>query len=211
MHVDLDNCQAVLAFSFFLVICVLSSQSEESRLFLTDDDSDQLHWINLLRNGCSMLCPVWDELTSGPVAPFAALWQDDMGVAADANDPLLVTLLSVFPEYEPDYPIYRDSVVKLVEAIEFIKKRGQSTTIWDVLNSWPMRVMPEYLALLKRNCPGALLLLAYYAILLRPNRGEWFLEGRSQKLLDDIARRLHGNCSPQIRDLFTEIEHAYFS
>ncbi|KGO73178.1 Protein of unknown function DUF3505 [Penicillium italicum] len=210
MHVDLENCQAVLAFSFFLVNCALSSQSEEPKLFLTDDDGDQLHWIYLLRNGCSMLCPVWDELTSGPVAPFAALWRDDLGVTADADDPLLVTLLSVIPEHEPEYPVYRDSAVKLVEAIEFVKQRGQSSTIWDVLNSWPMRVMPEYLALLKRNFPSALLLLAYYAVLLRPNRGEWFLEGWSQKLLDEIARRLHGNCSPQMWNLFTEIEHAYF-
>lgn len=208
MHVDLDNCQAVLAFSFFLVICALSSQTEEPRLFLTDDD-DQLHWINLLRNGCSMLCPVWDELTGGPVAPFAALWRDDLWVTADANNPLLVTLLSVCPEHEPEYPIYRDSAIKLVEAFDFIEQRGESSTIWDALNSWPMRVMPEYLALLKRNCPGALLLLAYYRILLRPNRGEWFLEGQYRKLLDDIARRLQGNCSPQIWGLFTEIQHTY--
>jgi hypothetical protein len=211
MHVDLDNCQAVLAFSFFLVIFALSSQSKEPSLFLHDDDDedDQLHWINFLRNGCSMLCLVWDELNNSPVAPFAALWHDDLGVTADPNDPLLVTLLSVFPDHEPEYLIYRDSAMKLVTAFAFIKQRGQSSTIWDALNSWPMRVIPEYLALLKRNCPGALLLLAYYGILLRPIRGEWFLEGRSRRLMDEIARRLRGNCSPQIWGLFVEIQNTY--
>ncbi|EAW06578.1 uncharacterized protein ACLA_082690 [Aspergillus clavatus NRRL 1] len=209
MHVDSDNCEAVLAFAFFLVICALSSGSEDSRFFLSDDN-DQLHWISILRNGWSMLCPVWTELTGGPLAPFAALWRDDLGVTADANDPLLVTLLHVFPEHEPEYPIYRDSAVKLTEAFAFIQQRGPSSTIWDALNSWPMRVMPEYLALLKQNRPGALLLLAYYAILLRPIRGEWFLEGRDWKLIDEIARRLQGNCSPQIWDLFAEIQQEYF-
>ncbi|KAF7136679.1 hypothetical protein CNMCM5793_005957 [Aspergillus hiratsukae] len=208
MHVDSNNCQAVLAFAFFLVICALSSESEDPRLFLTDD-SDQLHWINILRNGCSMLCPVWTELTTGPLAPFAALWRDDLGVTADPNDPLLVTLLSALPEHEPDYPIYRDSAVKLTEAFAFMQQRGPSSTIWDALNSWPLRVTPKYLALLRQNRPSALLLLAYYAILLRPIRGEWFLEGRDCKLMDEIARRLEGNCSPQIWDLFVEIQQEY--
>jgi hypothetical protein len=211
MHVDLGNCQAVLAFSFFLVICALSSQFKEQSLFLYDDDEnyDQTHWINLLRNGCSMLCPVWDDLNDSPVAPFTALWRDDLGATANPNDPLLVTLLSVFPEHEPEYPILRDSAMKLVEAFAFMKQRGQSSTIWDALNSWSLRVMPEYLALLNRNCSGALLLLAYYGVLLRPIRGEWFLEGRSRKLMDEIARRLQGNCSPQIWGLFVEIKNTY--
>ncbi|KAF7182599.1 hypothetical protein CNMCM7691_002170 [Aspergillus felis] len=209
MHVDSDNCEAVLAFAFFLVICALSSASEDSRLFLTDDN-DQLHWIYILRNGCSMLCPVWTQLTSGPLAPFASLWRDDLGVTTDPNHPLLVTLLRVFPEHEPDYPIYHDSAVKLTEAFEFIQQCGPSSTIWDALNSWPMRVMPEYLALLKQNRPSALLLLAYYAILLRAVRGQWFLEGRDWKLMDEIAQRLEGNCSPQIWDLFLEIQQEYF-
>jgi hypothetical protein len=209
MHVDSDNCEAVLAFAFFLVICALSSESGDSRLFLSDD-TDKLHWISILRNGCSMLCPVWTELTGGPLAPFAALWRDDLGITTDANDPLLVTLLHVLPEHKPEYHIYRDSAVKLAEAFEFIEQRGPSSTSWDALNSWPMRVMPEYLALLKQNRPGALLLLAYYAILLRPVRGEWFLEGRDWKLMDEIARRLEGNCSPQIWDLFAGIQQEYF-
>lgn len=221
MHVDSNNCQAVLAFAFFLVVCSLGSGFDDQGLFLsndneqdqvTDTDMPSLHWINILRNGCSMLCPVWDELTSGPLAPFAALWRDDIGVIVDSNDLLLRTLLSVFPEDgTTEYHIYHDSAVKLVAAFKFLQEHGPSPNIWDTLNSWPMRILPGYLDLLKQNRPSALLLLAYYAVLLRPLQGEWFLEGRITKLIDEIARRLEGRCSVRIWELFSEVRREYFS
>ncbi|KAJ5135162.1 transcriptional regulator family: Fungal Specific TF, partial [Penicillium bovifimosum] len=205
MHVDSDNSQAVLAFSFFLVVYALGSQSTDQALFLSNDDDPEdapsSNWIEILRNGCSMLCPVWTELITGPLAPFTTLWRDDLGVTTDPKDPLLITLLSVIPDHELESAeslIYRDSAVKLANAFSFIKNCGPSPSIWDALNSWPMRVSPDYLTLLKQNNPGALLLLSYYAILLRPLRGEWFLEGRVMGLVDQIARRLRGNCSAQI-------------
>lgn len=217
MHVDSNNSQAVLAFAFFLVVYALGSQSNDQPLFLSNDDKPEdapsSNWIEILRNGCSMLCPVWTELTTGPLAPFTTLWRDDLGVTTDPNDPLLITLLSVISDHESESAecsIYRDSAVKLANAFLFIKNCGPSPSIWDALNSWPMRVSPDYLALLKQNDPGALMLLSYYAILLQPLRGEWFLEGRVIRLVDEIARRLRGNCSAQIWEVFSMMQEEYF-
>ncbi|KAJ5783894.1 transcriptional regulator family: Fungal Specific TF [Penicillium psychrosexuale] len=218
MHVDSNNSQAVLAFAFFLVVYTLGSQSNDEPLFLSNDDNPEdapsSNWIEILRNGCSMLCPVWTELSAGPLAPFTTLWREDLGITADPNDPLLITLLSVIPDRESnsaESSIYRDSAVKLAVAFAFIKNCGPSPSIWDALNSWPMRVSPDYLSLLKQNNPGALLLLSYYAILLQPLRGEWFLEGRVIRLVDEIARRLRGNCSAQIWEVFSTMREEYFS
>jgi hypothetical protein len=217
MNVDSNNSQAVLAFAFFLVIYALGSESNDQALFLSNDNNEEdapaLEWIEILRNGCSMLCPVWTELTISPLAPFTALWRDDLGVTPNPNDPLLIRLLSVIPDYESELTenyIYRDSAVKLTQAFAFMERLGPSATIWDALNSWPMHVSPEYLALLKHSNPGALLLLAYYAILLQPLEGEWFLKGRVMKLIDEIARRLNGNCSPQIWEVFSMLQREYF-
>ncbi|KAJ5428821.1 transcriptional regulator family: Fungal Specific TF [Penicillium cf. griseofulvum] len=217
MHVDSKNSQAVLAFAFFLVIYALGSESNDQPLFLSNDNNQEdvpyLEWIEILRNGCSMLCPVWTELTTSPLAPFTALWRDDLGVTPDLNDPLLIRLLSVIPDYEfesNEYYIYRDSAVKLTQAFAFMERSGPSSTIWDALNSWPMHVSPEYLVLLKQNNPGALLLLAYYAMLLQPLEREWFLKGRVMKLIDEISRRLNGNCSPQIWEAFSMMQREYF-
>lgn len=134
MHVDSNNGQAVLAFAFFLVVCPLGSESEDQGLFLSNGneqgkDTSSLHWVSMLRNGCSMLCPVWDELTSDPLAPFAALWRDDLVIVLDRTDPLLVTLLSVFPDDgSTEYHIYHDSAVKLAAAFQFIQQCRPSLT-----------------------------------------------------------------------------------
>ncbi|CAG8164644.1 unnamed protein product [Penicillium olsonii] len=147
------------------------------------------------------------------LAPFTTLWRDDLGVPIDPKGPLLITLLSIIPDHESESAeslIYRDSAVKLANAFSFIKNCGPSPSIWDALNSWPMRVSPDYLALLKQNNPGALLLLSYYAIILRPRRGKWFLEGRVTGLVDQIARRLRGNCSSRIWEVFSTMQEEYF-
>ncbi|PYI26452.1 hypothetical protein BP00DRAFT_439969 [Aspergillus indologenus CBS 114.80] len=216
--VDRDNCEAVLAFAFFLVICSLNSDTEDPRLFLNDDPDQHLHWINILRNGCSMLCPFWDELTAGPLAPFAAVWEDDLGVSVEASEgPLLGALLPrVFAEtpihgLAGEHETYRDAAVQLAAAEAFLRRRGPGATVWDALNAWPMRMAPAYLELLKQDRPGALLLLAYYATLLRPTRGEWFLVGRVESLIDEIARRLEDtSCSAQSWDFFLGIRREYF-
>ncbi|KAJ5521750.1 transcriptional regulator family: Fungal Specific TF [Penicillium freii] len=215
MHVDSNNCQAILAYAFFLVVYGLSSESEDETLFLGNnrETSSSSNWISLLRNGCSMLCNVWSELKHGPLAPFAALWRDDIGVTADPNDPLLVSLLSAISESSEavasvqgcsgnDVHIYRDSAFKLAGAFEFTRRFGTSLSVWDALNSWLTQVLPEYFDLLDQNHPGALLLLAHYAILLKPLQAEWFLNGRVTKLMDAIGRRLKGNCSLHIWNLF---------
>ncbi|KAJ9491171.1 hypothetical protein VN97_g2066 [Penicillium thymicola] len=210
-HVDSNNCQAILAYAFFLVVYGLSSESEDETLFLGNNQrtSSSPNWIRLLRNGCSMLCNNWSELKHGPLAPFAALWRDDIGVTVDPNDPLLVYLLSAISESSEavasgqrflnnDVHIYRDAAVKLAGAFEFTRRFGASLSVWDALNSWLTQVLPEYFDLLDQNHPEALLLLSHYAILLKPLQAEWFLNGRVTKLMDEIGRRLEGNCSLHI-------------
>ncbi|KAJ5972455.1 uncharacterized protein N7479_002373 [Penicillium vulpinum] len=215
MHVDTDNCRAILAYAFFLVVYGLSPESEDDILFLSNkwEATPSSNWISLLRNGCSMLCNVWSELTHGSLAPFTALWREDLGTTVDPSDPILMSLLSVISESheaadcgnrssDSDMHIYRDAAFKLAEAFEFTRRCGASLSIWDALNSWPIRVLPEYFDLLDRNHPGALLLLAYYAILLKPLQAEWLLRGRVTKLMDEIGRRLEGSCSLHIWNLF---------
>ncbi|KAK4864711.1 hypothetical protein LT330_001334 [Penicillium expansum] len=216
MHVDSNNCQAILAYAFFLVVYGLSSESEDDILFLGSEgqaNSSCSNWISLLRNGCSMLCNVWSELKHGPLAPFAALWRDSLGITADPSDPLLVSLLSAISDsiedvgydqrfLDNDMRIYHDAALKLAEAFEFTRRFGASLTVWDALDSWLTQLLPEYFDLLDRNHPGALLLLAHYAILLKPLQAEWFLNGRVTKLMDEIGRRLEGNCSLHVWNLF---------
>ena len=99
-----------------------------------------------------MLCPFWDALTAGPLAPFATLWEDDLGVggpSADGpEDPLLGTLLAMgvaehpAPELAEEHDAYRAAAVQLAAAGAFLRRRGPAASVWDALNAWPMRVAP---------------------------------------------------------------------
>jgi len=222
MHVDIENGQAVLAFAFFLVVCALGLGSDDERLFLIADgpESDlSTHWISFLRNGCSMLCPIWPELMSGLLAPLAVLWRDDLNITRLPTDPLFLSLLSAVPSdkngpmnywSDSEIEIFNDSAAKLADAFAFAEQCGSALSIWDVLNAWVMRVTTEYLTLLQKNHPGALLLLAYYSLLLRPLQKSWFLHHRVDKLLDEIGLRLEGQCSAYIWDLFLRVRDGCF-
>jgi hypothetical protein len=101
--------------------------------------------------------------------------------------------------------VYRSAAILLAEAFEFARQRGAAFTVWDALNAWPLRVPSEYLYLLQANHPGALLLLAYYFLLLQTLKPSWFFESRVSHLLDGIGRRLQGNSPANIWRLFLEI------
>ncbi|KAJ6044146.1 Short-chain dehydrogenase/reductase SDR [Penicillium canescens] len=80
--------------------------------------------------------------------------------------------------------------------------------VWDSLNSWPMRVLPEYLILLKQDRPSALLLSGYYTILLRPLQGKWLLRGPGYETgRCDCATE--GRGSPQLWDLIFGIPQIF--
>ncbi|KAL4900659.1 hypothetical protein BDW74DRAFT_188093 [Aspergillus multicolor] len=215
LHVDRDNSQAILAFAFFFVVCAQNSSTQCSKLFLVDEHDDPAHWFHLLRNGCSTLCFAWDDLSNGPLAPLVALWEDDPGIvlAADPNDPLLATILAavaIGKLSHDKYQAYRDAAAKLTVAFTFMMTRGPAVSIWDALNAWPMHVESPYLALLRESRPGALLLLAYFAVPLCPFQDKWLLGQRLPQLIEEIRRRLVGSCSPEIWRLFSEIRRVHF-
>lgn len=144
-----------------------------------------------------MLLPVWDKLADGPLAPLAYLGRDDLDSnIPNEENPLLRSLLSAVPSkdsglsWSDEEPvIYRDAAVQLPKAFAFARHLGPSLTVWDALSAWPMRVSLGYLSLLRAHHPGALLLLAYYAVLLRRLEPCWYIgEDRATKLLDSIRR-----------------------
>ncbi|KAJ9251976.1 transcriptional regulator family: Fungal Specific TF [Paecilomyces variotii] len=213
MHVNDDNGESILAFAFMLVVCSLGTEEGDGgNLFLfpsgTGNDS---HTIHLLRAGCSMLSPVWSKISEGPLAPLSKLWRDDLCVSIDLDtDPLLNSLFSVLPDGPSTMgfwseSVYRSAAILLVEAFEFARQRGAAFTVWDALNAWPLRVPSEYLDLLQANHPGALLLLAYYFLLLQTLKPLWFFETRVSQLLDGICLRLQGNSPDNVWQLFLEI------
>lgn len=196
-----ENCDAVLIFSYILVICSFASEREDEQLFLVDSTSANVlpTWLYLLRTGCSTLCDVWDELASGPVKALAMAWELPISPSADFDtEDLIKYLLSAAGDssYEEIWPdsvcmIYKDSAMELANALSHAKFLGDTFSTWDALRTWPIRVSNEYMKLLADGHPGALILLAHYCILLKNVESHWYFEGRATRLLKTICNRLH--------------------
>ena len=56
---------------------------------------------------------------------------------------------------------------------------------------WPMQQSPVFFDLVKHDNPKALIVLAFYCVLLKRSEDKWYLNGQGKKLLANIRRRLH--------------------
>jgi hypothetical protein len=216
-NVTISNSEAVLAFSHLLVLYSFASESQDERLFLTSCSSslpninipvDPMHgageagenllppWLYFLRNGCSLLCTVWEHLESSPVAPLAEMWDIPLLIPS-APTPLLTHLLSIPassssfpPPWKPhELQLYEQAAHDLASAFASAQVTGEFTT-WDALRVWPMQLSVPFIALINEGHPGALILLAHYCILLKKIEGHWYFEGRATRLLRSILRNL---------------------
>lgn len=209
--VTLQNSEAVLVFSHLLVLYSFASESQDERLFLISSSTspnlpstneDILPpWLYFLRNGCSLLCDVWDHLESSPVHALADAWDIPITIPSTST-PLLTHLLSILPPSSPSpstssslwtgesTTLYATAAHALSAAFASTSVLGDSFTTWDALRVWPMRLSIEFLELLKGLHPGALVLLAHYCILLKRVRGAWYFEGRAERLLSMILKHL---------------------
>ncbi|PMD27151.1 hypothetical protein NA56DRAFT_676137 [Hyaloscypha hepaticicola] len=218
-NVTISNSEAVLVFSHLLALYSFASESQDEKLFLTSSssslpninvpvDSDSKHgggeggedllppWLYFLRNGCSLLCTVWQHLESTPVAPLAKMWDIPLLIPS-VPIPLLKHLFSIpassssfLPPWTPDeLQFYEQAAHDLVSAFASAEVVGELTT-WDALRVWPMQLSVPFIALINDGHPGALILLAHYCILLKRIEGYWYFEGRATRLLRSILRNL---------------------
>ncbi|EXJ93743.1 hypothetical protein A1O1_02136 [Capronia coronata CBS 617.96] len=196
---------AILTFVHLLILySIATEQSDEWLLLVTEDQSDTVtvpSWLHLLRTGCSLLCTTWDLIEIGPCRTLALLWRKEVGLpqagtilASELRDKFLA---AIPPPGSPDEwtrserDEYADAASHLALAFAYYSQpsTGPCTT-WDILQAWPLRLSDAFLAMMASGHPGALILLAHYAILLKDIEQQWYFRGRATRLIQRIAERL---------------------
>ncbi|PMD43943.1 hypothetical protein L207DRAFT_525317 [Hyaloscypha variabilis F] len=212
--VTLQNSEAVLVFSHLLILYSFASEPQDEHLFLTTStstppsppstpaESDETllpPWLYFLRNGCALLCTVWDYLEASPVAPLASMWDIPL-LTPSSPTPLLTHVLSLIPSATSSSPWSPEETTLYTQAAHDLAAAFHSTspshspnqefTPWTALRIWPMQLSLPFLAMIKEGHPGALVLLAHYCILLKKIEGAWYFEGRSRRLMGVVMGRL---------------------
>lgn len=218
-HPDEKNCDAIMSFAYILVIYSLATDTESSMnplLIVEDKNVDGEmnlilpQWLHFIRAGCSMLCEVWDRIENGPASALTSTWENqlrDQEIAARTNDlPHLPYFKSLVPRDgswpEESIQIYLTAATALAESFAYIESAKGKFQVnpWNILGVWPVRVEMAFISLISKRHPGALILLAYYCIILKCMENLWYFEGRPMKLLAAIEDALDTRWRPCIQE-----------
>lgn len=210
------NCNAILVFSHMLVLYTFAAERQDDDLLLVgkgDDDIVPPWWLHFMRSGCSMLCEVWDYVEAGPIRTLAIAWDAPLRISKSYEKATLDSLLALMPPPSSDrsWPEdicyhYREAAKDLAVTFAFSESTPDRFTTWDALRVWPMRISEEFMTLLKRHHPSALILLAHYSLLLQRIESKWYFQGRARRLVRTILHFLDPYWHPCITSVVAAVE-----
>lgn len=218
-HPTEHNCDAIVIFAHLLVVYSFASDLENSNSsLLLVENTGAGHrqnlvlpqWLHFFRTGCVMLMSVWDRTESGPVSLLAEAYETDLEIAT-GNLPYLDHFLSIIPQdkswSDQSIVIYRHAAIALAKAFAYLEhtKDDLHVSTWNILGLWPVRVEDEFFELLSLTHPGALILLAYYCVILKHMEECWYFGGRPAKLIFSIAAALPLRWHPFIQEAVSRV------
>jgi hypothetical protein len=205
-----DNCFALLAFTQLLILHCFAADTNNEDLFIVGgkDDIDLPEWLYVIRGSCHIFTAVWPHIMNGPYLSLMTggvavddLECRDVPVEMPEVDKRLRRLLDILHfniEKRRSDGTFLETTPLLAAILILIRafSKAQAAqlrnnyTMWIAIYTWPTQVPEEYLNLLKKRDPAALVVLAHYCILLRPLEHNWFMQGYSSRLLSRIYSQL---------------------
>lgn len=213
-----DNCDAIMAFAYLLVVYSLATDLEQASnpLLIVDAnpfDAQQIlpSWLHFIRTGCYMLKEVWHRIESGRASILASAWERNLDVGDEEKRCHLDFFMSIIPKEdawsEESTRVYRHAANELAESFAYVDrvKKTIGLTAWNILGTWPVRIEQGFFTLTSEEHPGALILLAHYCVILNQIGDCWYIEGRPAILIASIARILDKKWHPYIQGAIKEI------
>jgi Fungal specific transcription factor domain len=191
------NCHMAIIFSILLTLytCASTPNIESSA---SEYWESATRWIRLLRGTLVIIRSSQHWLWHGPLGPTMRKIRPpnlDLTETID-DDSWLFALLpmlnpnassSSLPENTKD-DLRTCRVAHFQLRMTFVRCKTP-TNVGDVC-AWPLGVPHEFMALLDRKCPEALILLAYYCVLLKRFESYWFFNGHAERLLSVVRQEL---------------------
>ncbi|KAH9209209.1 hypothetical protein DL95DRAFT_310392 [Leptodontidium sp. 2 PMI_412] len=212
-NVDGDNCHPLVAFSRLLLIYCYASEEQDEKLVLArrGNRSELLDWLYIIRGSRNIFKDTWEYMLNGPLSPILqeTMFPEHLAlVPENIEHSRRLNLLSAMPfAGMGNKSVSQTHALKSTElsqspipvALEALSnafpkaQTAQSHSVYTVciaVRIWPAQVSSDYLALLKKNDPAALILLAHYCVLLEPFESSWYMHGFRRRLLLRIYNQL---------------------
>ena len=162
-------------------------------------------WLKLQRSAFEMLEPHREMIFSKIKSPLKMKFDFISDICTDAHllpkcYPYNDDLLSLFSRtHRSTSCLLQEDMVNQTCLATFTSLRrvfelpfapGFNLDYRDAVTLWPIRQPSDFFDLLILNNPKALIVFAFYCVLLKRTEDHWYLKGQSKKLLTDIRRRL---------------------
>jgi hypothetical protein len=219
---NMDNCLPLLAFTQLLIIHCFSADQHDEDLLLVKGKNDLglPDWLHVIRGSCQIFKDVWPYIESAPLVALVmgrieSGGQDPAPENSEYGERLrgLVEMMSLSVSKGPQ--IARDCQASSLPSTLLILSRAfakaeearsrDSYSLWVAIYTWPVQVGEDYLDLLKKRDPAALILLAHYCILFRSLEENWYMNGYSRRLLSRIYNQLDEEWRPWLQWPIEEI------
>ena len=200
-----ENSHAVFAFSALVVHYAQAIAIQPADAEISGQSAGDIlpAWFCLIRGMKSLLHKMWPWLEDGP---FSSLFQHrgpPIDCTLNSDDDHFTALLPLFSlsssrtaEKEEDLLICRAALQELRReaALPSSPHHTIGTKVAPLI--WPIVVSEEYIQLVLSGFPEALVILAYFCVLLRQAESSWHLQHQAERILEAITQRLDMSWTP---------------
>ncbi|ESZ92494.1 hypothetical protein SBOR_7119 [Sclerotinia borealis F-4128] len=191
-NVNDENCTALYLFTSLTLLYSIGGPRRPLN-FLIVGENDVSDWVFLLRGVRVISDHAHDIIFKGILGPMisAGARRDQLRKDQDNNPPNqdlinLTNFLSISTSDPQDLAAYISSINELQKSFNVLKNRNRDDFEPTDMFIWPYRVPDHYLSLLRQRTPGALVIYAYFATLLKYLDSHWWMKGWAEYLIAQI-------------------------
>ncbi|KAK9447013.1 uncharacterized protein V1518DRAFT_422684 [Limtongia smithiae] len=195
-NVDITNCKAVLFASHLIAIHSFRDTfalASTGALF-SSFQQRFVECMSLLRGVRTVISPWWAALLDSDIGPVivSARRKREVAAAREGSETALLKNLVLSADIsEHSREIYRATVNELQVEFNYILSVGESNlNSIHLVFTWLMTASREFLVLLEEQRPEALIILAYYGVILHQYRSVWPIRDSGKVLVTAIADHL---------------------
>lgn len=194
---DQTNCDAFFGLSSLIVVYGFAAPKASDSLGLfsySGDDSDE--WLPLIRGVNSILMNVFPWIKQGRLSGLLHDHQQEpprQDLPPVLKDQLshLETLCERVADGQEAADAYRTTLTMLRMCFIRMKNRPPYECEVSISFLWPVMIPQDYISLLNRRRPEALIILAHYCVILHHLDDYWWMRGWAMHIIDNIKRELN--------------------
>jgi hypothetical protein len=193
-----QNSDACLAFSTIIAAYAWASSNQSGDLFFSDKSTsaENVEWASLLRGVHTLLQAAGEWLPNSSLKMILHPRPTDLELAEAADLEVSTKLSALRQLWDPSIGTFNDIEMKALDEalallhedceLVFSSPDDRLIDIVSIVYAWPIKVPRDFLAMVKELIPEALVVLAYYSLLLNKADKIWYMRGMSRHLLQTI-------------------------